>query len=881
MSLYHPDLILNVQDPVISNPVQPVVPPKKPRWKRVLRYVLISTGIFFGFILLAAILIPLLFEDQIKRIFINELNKTLATEVVVNENEIDLSILKNFPDASVVFHHIGIMESVEHSDKKFLEADEISLLFNIMNIIKGKYEIQEIIVSNGYCNLTSDKRGNINYKFWKDTESDSSTEFNIDLQKVVCNNIEFSYRDFKYKQDIILTIHDSELRGNFSSDKYKLFVNGNVLSKRIYISKNNYLVEKETTIDASLDVDVPNKKYTFNKGSVVVDKNKFILDGYMTLAGKNYYDLTVEGDEINMKGLLLLLPGQVSNKISEIQSNGNLDFKTSIKGFSTSSETPFLEISFKVNDATVEHAKFGDELKHVSFDGVYSNGEQHNAQSSYITIKNFKGSQGDEPITFSLDYRNFNNPTIDLKLDGTLPASLLIPFAIPTATNVEGMIGLKNIQVKGNVRSFNYATEMPSGEIQFQDLNFTNNDQKVIIRSGGATVSNNEIILNDLVTDMDGSDLLLNLHVNNWIQTVFPAETKPALIVNGTLTSQKIDLNKFLALFSDPDESGTAKTTEPAAEIPNVGATMLNFSGMITAAVEELTFNKLVFNQISTTLKLSPGMILLQNLNCNTMNGSCSFQTSFREMNDGNLILETTGTISSIDIAQLFDQFENFDQTTLTSKNIKGTLTANIYELTMIWDRDYKLLENSIHNKTDMKIENGELIDYKPLESLSGFVDIKDLKHIVFSTLENEVEINDKWIYIPAMKIESSAMDLFMSGKHSFENDIDYQFKLSLADVLVRKFFAGNKQKENYEEDAEGGVNVYISMTGTVMAPVIKYNKKEVKQKLQESGLEEQKFIDIFKPDPDEKLFKKPDQAVPKKTEETEEIEFIEFDDED
>ena len=228
----------------------------------------------------------------------------------------------------------------------------------------------------------------------------------------------------------------------------------------------------------------------------------------------------------------------------------------------------------------------------------------------------------------------------------------------------------------------------------------------------------------------------------------------------------------------------------------------------------------------------------------------------------------------------MFEQFDNFDQTTLTEKNIKGRISANLYEMNIRWDKDFKLDEQSIYTLCDMKIENGELIDYKPLESLSGFVKMKELRHIKFSTLENKIEIKDRVIILPAMQIKSSALDMSISGKHTFDDVIDYQFKMSLADMMVRKFLGGNKQQDNYEEDAEGGVNVYISMTGTVNEPIIEYNKREAKQKLKESGLEEQRFIDIFKRDPEEEMFKT--NTVPEKqtTTSPDEIEFIEYEDE-
>ena len=60
-------------------------------------------------------------------------------------------------------------------------------------------------------------------------------------------------------------------------------------------------------------------------------------------------------------------------------------------------------------------------------------------------------------------------------------------------------------------------------------------------------------------------------------------------------------------------------------------------------------------------------------------------------------------------------------------------------------------------------------------------------------------------------------------------------------------------------------------------------NITEAKQKLKESGLEEQKFIDIFKRDPEEQMFKKETAPEEKNaaSDSSEEIQFIEFDEED
>lgn len=101
-----------------------------------LKYSLIGIGSLLGLILLLIITVPLLFESRIKRLFISELNKNLATEVVVNETDIHLSMWRNWPQLALSFENIGIKESIAGSDSFFIQAGRIDLAFNINDLIK-------------------------------------------------------------------------------------------------------------------------------------------------------------------------------------------------------------------------------------------------------------------------------------------------------------------------------------------------------------------------------------------------------------------------------------------------------------------------------------------------------------------------------------------------------------------------------------------------------------------------------------------------------------------------------------------------------------------------------------------------------------------------
>jgi hypothetical protein len=146
----------------------------------------------------------------------------------------------------------------------------------------------------------------------------------------------------------------------------------------------------------------------------------------------------------------------------------------------------------------------------------------------------------------------------------------------------------------------------------------------------------------------------------------------------------------------------------------------------------------------------------------------------------------------------------------------------------------------------DLSITKGELIDYKPILAMSKYIEVDELQHIKFNNLTTQIEIKDQVITIPKTFIRSSALDVDVAGTHSFDNKIDYQFRVLMSDVLWRK--AKSKKKENsefgyIEDDREGKMSLYLRMTGTVDDYKIGYDSKGVKEKWNQNLKEEKKTV--------------------------------------
>ena len=190
-----------------------------------------------------------------------------------------------------------------------------------------------------------------------------------------------------------------------------------------------------------------------------------------------------------------------------------------------------------------------------------------------------------------------------------------------------------------------------------------------------------------------------------------------------------------------------------------------------------------------------------------------------------------------VDITQMFQSFDNFGNTSITEKNLEGTLSTDL-DFAARWVPGPDIEASSVVLTADVIVEDGRLKDYSPMLSLSKYLRVEDLSDIRFSTLTNRIEIVSKTVYIPRMEIKSNALDLQIYGKHTFDNRIDYHFRILLSQLLWRKARKNNpnlKSEDAFgpiQDDGLGRTTLYLLLTGTVDNPVFKYDTKGVREKI-------------------------------------------------
>ena len=822
----------------------------------------IMFSLLFLFLLIAITLVAISFvyENEVKDYMIQQLNKNLKTKVIVNGKDIKLTLLKSFPYASLDFKNVIMLEepiSISKSNKNgtvnYLNQDtlfslnSISLQFNIFDILHKKYIVKKVSAENGKLKLRIGSDGSQNWNVWKESSdtTSASEESSFNLQKLYLKNISLKYFDFKNRSDVLCEIKSGTLGGAFSNKQYDLSIKGDLFVNHFKLDSINYLANKPIKIDFSLQVDNEKKQYQFSDGFLNIADLKISVAGkYISNNKSDYVDIFLKGKDMDIQSVLSLLPEKYHKYISDFDSDGEFYCNTHISGKIDEVNSPEIKADFGITKATITQSSSGIELKDVHILGNYFSSSVSSKQ--FIDLKTFSASLANGKISGSIRMDNFSTPNISASLQGNLlleDVRHLLKIDSIWNYPIESLTGSvkANMEYKGKLnkngkyKRSDFENMILSGEMFLENagLKIKNSTLAFDSINGSFVLENNNVAVNSFSGRTSKSDFKLKGGLKDVLAFSFSDDAD--INVEASFQSNNLDLNEFLL---NQKESSKKDTVYKVHFSPR-----LNF--ILNSDIGHLAFRKFDAKNIRGTFQLRNQKLIGDPISFSTMDGTITASGMIDNFSDSTLIITCDSKLNKLNISKLFNQLEDFHQSMITSDNLKGIVTADV-QFASVWKSDLTVDANKIYVRSNMTIDKGELLHYEPMKNLSRFVELSELNDIKFSTLQNQIEVKDQKIFIPKMNLESSAMNVTLSGTHSFKNEIDYHFKVLLSDLLSKKARKAKKENDEFgvvEDDKEGKTSLFISMTGTVDSPVIKYDKQGAKQNLKANIVQEKQTL--------------------------------------
>lgn len=814
-------------------------------FRKILRsflYIVLATVILISIV---GFLITKYYGDEIKEYSIQQVNERLQTKVSVGN--IEISFFSKFPFLSVVFTDV-IANSGEGFDRnRFLpltpvdtlfSAKKIYLQFNVFELLTGNYKIRRILASGGELNMLIDHSGNVNYMIFK--KSQATNKKNGKSKKFELDGVKL--QDFKLKiiniaKELYVSaeIHDVLFKGRFVSGTYDIASMASFRLIDVTRDSVNYAGNSDVSVRMVLNVKDSTAFIQKGKGELVYNSLKMDISGNFGLGKESDMDVSLNGRNFDLRSLFFSLPRFTRDKLPfEIFGRGDIALK--VHGRFSRIQVPSINARYNLN---VNRLKFKNKVfQNIDVEGSFSNGRLQNPYSTIINIEHFTIRDYQSELMGSLKLWNLKEPAFKISLQGAFDASMIPEFSeTGKITDFKGSLK-PDLNIEAKLKSFeNFNTEQIlsgglTGSLELLDFGFRYNDKFVFSGIGGNIRFSGDTWFPELEVHTTKGISRASLQLDNVLD--YFSERKGSLWLSGSSSIGFLDLSPF---FIPNREQGGRVTSEDGFIFPERLYMRLDLD------IEHLEAGKFSADKIKTYLQYRPGSLTFSPFSMETMTGKINGNGSLSQDINNKIIIESDADIYSFNINQLFKTFNNFQQSFIIDENLKGFISGSV-NFSISLDNSFNAIWPELETNADIVIRSGELINFEPILKLSRFIEVKELEHIFFSTIENKIIIKNSKVIIPQMDINSSAFNIGVAGTHRFDNYFEYKLKVSLSEILTKK--AGAK-KENIEfgviEPDGRRTNLYLNLAGTPDNFKIKYDTKEAINKIKQDLQEEKKTL--------------------------------------
>lgn len=774
------------------------------------------------------------FKDRICGVVLTEVNTHLKSPIQVSS--MDLAFWGSFPNLSVDFEQIFIQDALPNARKTdtLFYSEKVRLSFNPLDIYHGKYHIKTIKVAPGKLSIRYNEKGQGNYDILKPTPAQSSTDFKLSLKELSMESLRLFYQNAVSHQAFQAKINRSSISGDFSSEKYLASAIGRLKLIALKSGEITLLKNKKLDFDLAIDVNQKSGLFCVKRAALQIEHLPFLLTGKV---GQDSLKFDLQSKDLQLVQLVNELSLDAAKDVKSFQGKGMVNVHLAVSGGMAANDPLAVKCDFGIENGGLTEPYHGLKIQDIQLVGTYENTEEN---GEFLSLKNVHCRTAGGPFSGDFLLSEFEHPKVEGEAEGTMNLSIVHAiFKLPSVETIQGNVG---IQTK-----FGLLTNAETGSLDVDHCNGTLQLKNIFLKlkkdkrtfsqvNGQLFLRGNEAGIDNATLKIGGSDLRLNgifgnifgyLNKRGDLKTTMLLESNDLHVEDLGTTSKEVKMASE-AVFSLPDD----------------------IQGEINLQIENLHYDKHLFEHVVGKMNIEAHRLHFPQLSLVNAEALVSGALVIEEKEAEKFLISTQIAGKNLKFKPLFKEWNNFEQTVITDQNISGKAEANLF-FRAPFSLSKGINLDGIEAKLDLKVYNGHLKNVasfkditESLKTKSGKlvlgkdnIDVleKRLKDVDFQTMENSILIQHSIVQIPKMTIRSSAMDLDLSGKHTFDNNIDYRFAFRFRDL---------KQMETKNEFGEvlddgTGLRLFLRMYGTLDKPIYEWDKEGRKVQAQAYRAEE------------------------------------------
>lgn len=804
--------------------------------KRTSRIVLeyLSAFVLITLLLLAitGVVVVKFYGEDLQSYVMELVNDRLDSKV--NVEEASVKVFHKFPNTSIVLSDITIWSSHNFNTGDFggvggdtlLTAEKVSISFNLLSMIRKRYNIRQLEISNGTLHLYTDRNGEGNYKLAGGDRRKKGDDAQVNLSQLRVNNFRILLNNQAKQLTSSGMLDRLDLNGRFSRRNTQ--IRGSLEGFLEEISNKEILYASDRQIQAKLSMDVKDSLFTIKAGQLQIDRILADMDGTFRVSpGQGVQmDLYAAARDLEIHEVLDLLPSKMSNPLQEIRGNGILQLYARVTGMVSSTLTPRIEADFQTSNANLQWNKFPFSVKNLNLTGTYSNGGEFNPVTTSLNVESISAVIGRDHISGRGWIRNFYDPNFNFQLKGDLhPEQWTGWYESIPLYQVDGTM-ISDIKVSGSYdrlqpRGKKFLDFDISGGISLEEVQFSISEKGIPFSGlNGRIFIDNDFWEPSISGQLGKSDFKVSGSGLNLLS--FLLARKEELVASVTFQSNHFDLQEVL-----DNLAGKPSGQNRGVHFPE------NINLKLDFQINDFQKEKLTASNVRGVAQYDSPYLSVEGLTMQTMDGTLMGSFGMIQNSEGDLFTNVNASLYNLNIHDLFYAFNNFGQTTLTHEHLKGSISGTSV-FSAEFDSLFTIRTGSILSENDVKVQEGELNGYAPLMALSRFIEVEELRNIKFKTLENTILVRDNQVIIPSMDIQSNALNLSASGTHGFDNRYDYRLRLKLSDLLYNKARGSKNTEFEIAEDASDTRILFLKISDQGSGTTVELDREKTAQKIRD-----------------------------------------------
>ena len=777
-----------------------------------MKKLLIVIGIIVILFIIALMIIPMFYKDQIVAIIKEKANEQLACQM--DFEDVGISLFRDFPGVTVSIDGLTLVNRAPFEGDTLVHFNSFRVTVDLLSLISGEsVEIVSILLDQPDISLRVLADGTPNWNIMKETETveaapESETEeFGLTLQRYEIRNANLTYIDDQTGMNLAVKGFNHSGYGDFTQDIVYLKTDTKIKSLSAGVGDINYLQDIETHFAIETVIDMKNLSIELKKNQLRLNDFIFNLDGSLKIAEETTtVDLQFSTEETDFKSLVSLIPILYQKDFSELETSGRFSFQGKIIGNYSENEFPKIDFKFEVNDGMLKLPDMPKPIDHFAFELFVVNpgGDLNN---TLINLRKFHFEMDRQPFDARLIVsRPFSDPTFSGFIKGQIDLGdfkELLP--LEENTEIDGLIQAnlefsgsqkKDLEINGN------------GQLNFSEIIYSSPQlpEPFSLKEASITFTPAKVSLDRFSAQIGKSDIKATGQLENVLSYFLKdAELKGNLAIS----SNFFDLNPWMA-------GPSAELS--AVELPG------KIEFLMDVQFNEVLFDNLKLQNVRGSLLLKDKVLKMDGLYMEALGGRMIASGKYDSSIPQTPTIDFDFSISQVGFADAYNSFITVQTFAPIANHLHGNFNAKI-KLSSQLDNNLVPLWQNFTSYGKLDIASASLTDFAPFNQVAKAIKWDKIQNPTLNNFHPSYSIEEGRMKIDPFTVTIENTDMVISGSYGIDKSLNFDLILKMPASELRGQTANaltNLVGKKVSLCTDETVDILVSIGGTYDKPIIK-----------------------------------------------------------